>query len=374
MERKILKISIFITIGAIAFLSGYLFMPEKELERQTNQNFAPPNLDRQAGLITERFSNKAEVGSSEIKVPNTLPLSSRKFITFVNQSSDSEKIVAVANNGDIVKIDINNLTEKVIYTGKTSIAEAILSPTGNSVIYSFYDTGNTKKNIYLNLSAKSGKGESFDIPWNLKSAAFSPYGDQTAYLVSSENGGELLISKGVNVVKQALKTRLGAAIVAWPSDFLSIISYNKDGYGDLFVLKENGAFNKTISYQYDLNAKWSPSGDKIIFSAKDNNGSDRLFYQDIKNNGAVVALDININASKCVWTNEEKIICGLKNQSQLKDEFYEISAIDGSKKLILTPSANILIKEMALNRAGDTLFALNNIDGKLYVLNIGEQD
>jgi Tol biopolymer transport system component len=382
MTKKILLSLIFITLSAIAFLSGYLFMPEKELEQQIRQNFAPQNLDGQTGLITERFSNKVEVDPSEIKVPNTLPLSSRKFITFVNQFSDSEKIVAVANNGDIVEINSTNLTEKVVYTGQTSIIEALLSPAGNSVIYSFYDTGNTKKNIYLNFSAKGGKGESVDIPGNLKSAAFSPSGDQIAYLISNEDGGELLISKGVNIIKRAFKTRLGAAIVAWPSDFLSIISYSKDGYGDLFVLKENGAFNKTISYQYDLNARWSPSGEKIIFSAKNDNNSDvdpakagslsanQLFYQDIKNNSTVVALKVNTNASKCAWVNEEKIICGLKNQVQLKDEFYKINLADGSKTLVSTPSINLLVKELALNRSGDILFALNDIDSKLYALKI----
>lgn len=370
MERRILLISIFVTIGAIAFLSGYLFMPKSDLKWQTRLSFVKQNFDGQTGLITARFSNKVEVVSSENKIPNTLPLSSRKFIVFVNPFSDSKKIIAVANNGDIVEIDTTNLTEKVIYTGQTNITEAILSPAGNSVIYSFYDTGNNKKHIYLNFSAKSGKGESIEIKGELKSAAFSPNGDQTAYLTNSEDGGELLISKGVNIVKRALKTRLGAAIIAWPSNFLSIISYDKDGYGDLFVLKEDGALNKTISYQYDLNAKWSPSGEKIIFSAKDKIDSERLFYQNIKNKSAIVALGISTNTSKCVWANEENIICGLKNQGQLKDEFYEINTTDGSKTLILTPSTNLLIKEVALNRPGDTLFVLNEIDDKLYSLKI----
>lgn len=359
-ERKILLISILVTIGAIAFLSGYLLMPEK-------------GLGRQIGLITDRFSNQINTGPLDNKVPETAPLSSRKFISFV--SPGSERIVAADKNGDIVEIDTANFREKIITTlGQKNILEALLSPAGDSVIYSFYDTRNDKKHVYLNLYARDGKEKSADIPGNVKSAAFSPRGDQVVYLVSSGDGGELLVSKGVNIIKRALKTRLGVALVAWPSDFVSIISYNKDGYGDLFVLKDNGALNKIISYQYNLNVKWSLSGEKIIFSVKDDAGFERLFYQDIKNSGAIASLDISADASKCLWVSGDEIICGIRNKVQLKDEFYKISVADGSKKLILTPNANILVKEVVLNRSGDTLFVLNDIDSKLYALNLRKQD
>ncbi|PIR88721.1 MAG: hypothetical protein COU09_00730, partial [Candidatus Harrisonbacteria bacterium CG10_big_fil_rev_8_21_14_0_10_44_23] len=112
MERKFLLTSIFVTLGAIAFLSGYLLMP------QTRQNFANQNLDGQAGFLTDRFSNKVEVGSSEDKIPNTLPLSSRKFTTFIQPFSDSKKIVAITNTGDIIEIDTTNLTEKILYNSQ----------------------------------------------------------------------------------------------------------------------------------------------------------------------------------------------------------------------------------------------------------------
>lgn len=360
MERRILLISILVTIGAIAFLSGYLLMPEK-------------GLNRQIGLVTDRFSNQINTGPSNNKVPGTAPLSSRKFLTFV--SSGFEKIVAVDKNGDIIEIDTVNFREKVLITLKQSnILEALLSPAGNSIIYSFYDTKNDKKHIYLNLSAKSGKNESANIAGNMKSADFSPHGDQAAYLISSEDGGELLIAKGANIIKRALKTRLGAALVAWPSDFISIISYNKDGYGDLFVLKDNGTLNKIISYQYGLNVKWSLSGEKIIFSVKDDTNFEHLFYQNIKNKGSIIDLNTKADASKCLWISEEEIICGIRNKVELKDEFYKISVDDGSKKLILTPNINILIKEMALNRPGNTLFVLNDIDSKLYALKLAELD
>ena len=371
MERKILLISVFITLGAIAFLSGYLFMPNAGLERQTRQNFDQQNLGGQTGLITERFNDKVEAGLSENKVPDIAPLSGRNFIAFVNQFSDSKKIVAVTANGEIIEIDLVNLTEKVVSIGQTTMREAVLSPAGDSLIYSFYDTRNNKKHSYLNFK----KGESSDIAGNLKSAAFSPHGDQAAYLIGNESGGgELLMAKDGKIIKQAFKTRLGAAVINWPSNFISILSYGKDGYGNLFVLKNNGDLNKVLSRQYDLNVKWSPSGERVVFSTKGNSGSAQLFFKDTKNSGAITVLSINTDASKCVWASEERVICGVKNQLQLKDEFYKISVNDGTKILASTPSINLLVKDLALDRSGDILFVLNDIDGKLYALKIKEAE
>lgn len=359
MERKILITSIFITLGAIAFLSGYLLMPEFELNRQT-------------GTFLERFDNKVEVGPGEEKTPNTVPLSSRKFLSFVNPFTDSQKIVAVDKSGNIIEIDLANLAEKVVYSGLTTITETVLSPAGDSVIYSFYDNRNDKKHAYLNFR----KGESTPIAGELKSAAFSPRGDQAAYLVSrrsssgTDGGGELLISKGGNIVKRALKTRLGAAVVSWPSDFLSIVSYDKNGYGDLFVLKENSELNKILSYQYNLSVKWSPLGEKIVFSVKDETNLEQLFYKEVENDKPPVPLGVSTGSSKCVWAGEEEVMCGVKNQAKVRDEFYRVNLTNGTRTLVATPSINLLTKEIALSRSGDTLFVLNDIDNKLYVLKL----
>lgn len=361
MERKFLLVSTFVTIGFAAFLSGYLLMP------QTRQNFANQNLGKQAGLITDRFSDKIEAGSSKNNTPNTLSLSSRKFLTFVQPFSDSKKIVAVANSGDIIEVDLANLTEKVVYTGQISIVEAILSPAGDSVIYSFYNTASEKKWVFGNLKT----GNLTEIEGELKSASFSLDGDQTAYLVNNKSGRELLIAKDRKIIKRAFKTRLDVTAVSWPSEeFLSITSYDKDGYGDLFVLKEDGALNKILSYQYGLSVKWSPSAEKLIFSVKDETNSDNLFYKDIENSSAAVTLDINSDASKCVWPNEEAVICGVKNQAKVRDEFYRINIADGTKTLVATPSINLLVKELTLNRSRNILFVLNDIDSKLYALKL----
>lgn len=381
MERKFLITSIFTTLGAIAFLSGYLLTPGL-LYRSDQYSRKDP--DNQTGSLVERFNSKIEVGSTEDKVLNTVPLSSRKFLSFVNPFTDSQKIVAIDNSGNIVEIDLATLTEKVVYTGQASIIEAVLSPTGDSVVYSYYDSGNNKKHAYLNFR----QGESVPITGDLKSAAFSPRGDQAAYLISrrsssgTDGGGELLISKGGNIVKRALKTRLGAAVVDWPSDFISFISYDKNGSGDLFVLKEDNSLNKVLAYQYGLSVKWSPSGEKLVFSTKNSNNSDidpasheslsanRLFYQDIKNSHTAADLEINTDASKCVWSSEEEIICGVKNQTQVKDEFYKIGLNDKTKALVAIPSTNLLTKELILNHSGDALFVLNDIDNRLYVLQL----
>src|SRR3989344_5170966 len=309
MERKALLASIFITLGTVAFLSGYLLTLGGEP-------------DAQSCSLIQRFNSGNNPGPLEATVPKALPLSSRKFVSFVSLGSGN--IVAIDKNGDIVEIDTDNIREKTLANlGQGGISEALLSP----------------------------------------------HGDQAAYLVNNDSGGELLISKGVNIIKRALKTRLGAAVVAWPrDDFVSVISYNKDGYGDLLILKDTGVLNKILSYQYDLSVEWSPLGERVVFSAKDDTGSELLFYKDVMNNGAAVSLDVNSNASKCAWLNEEEVICGIKNQAQFRDEFYKINTADGSKTSVSTPSINLLTKEITLSRSGGTIYVLNEIDSNLYAL------
>jgi len=367
MERKFLITSIFITLGAIAFLSGYLLMPEGGQEQQAHLTFSSENLDGRTGLLTNRFRNKVEINVPESKAPNTLPLSSREFISFVQPFSDSKKIVAMTIKGEIVEIDMAYLIEKVIPAHQVDIMETVFSPAGNAVIFSFYSTVNDKKWVYHNLKT----GGSSEIAGDLKSAAFSPDGIQAVYLINNEDGGELLVAKDGKIIKRALKTRLGATLVTWPlDDFISIVSYDKSGYGDLFTLKKDGGFNKVLSYQYDLNAKWSPTDEKIIFSAKNDMGPTQLFYKDIKNSGAVTILDANTNVSKCVWVDKENVICGITDKTQIRDEFYKINLTDGSKILIATPDINLLVKELSLSRSGDALFVLNDIDDKLYTLEL----
>lgn len=354
-DRKILIISIFITFGAIAFLSGYLLMPEYDLNWQT-------------GTFLERFNNNGEIKTIKDKTPNVTPLNGRKFVSFVSLFTNSSKLIAVDNGGNIVEIDTAALTEKILVSlNKNGVSEVILSPAGNSAIYSFYESGGGKKHIYANFE----KDSTAEITGELKSADFSPRGDQQVYLINKNGEGELLVAKGVNIIKKIIKTRLDNAIVSWPSeDFVSIISYDKDDYGDLFVLKENGSLAKIVSYQHDLNVRWSPSGERLVFSAKNESSFDSLFYKDIKNNGQNVALGIGTSAQKCVWVNEEEIICGVTNQAQLKDEFYKINLADKSKTLIATPNINLLVKETAISRSGEYLFILNNLDNKLYSLKL----
>lgn len=354
MERKYFTISIFITLVAIAFLGGYLLMPEHKLDQQT-------------GTFLDRFNKEVEIGLTQDRISDVASLSDRRFISFVSPFTDSQKIVATDNSGNIIEINLATLNEKVIYTGLTSIVEALLSLTGDSIIYSLYDSGNNKKYTYLNFK----KNERREISGDLKSVAFSADGDEIVYLINNGEDGEVLISKNGNIVKRVLKTRLGTGVLAWPSDkFISLISYDKDGYGDLFTLEENGSFNKIISYRKDLNVQWSPSAGKIIFSAKNDSGASRLFYKDPKNNDGLTDLGVNTSASKCVWAGEEEVVCGITSQDRFKDEFYKIKVADGSKTLALTPNINLLIKELVLSHSGDTLFVLNEIDNRLYTLKL----
>lgn len=365
-KRKILISVIFLTLGCIAFLSGYLLV------------FMNQGIKGQTGSLIQRFNNNHDKPAINSNNALITPINSRNIITFSGPSL-SGIITAIDEEGNIIEIDTSTLREATISTlNKKELSEVILSPRGDSVFYSFYES-DSKKNLYLKIKTN----ESGEINGEVRSVAFSPDSSQTAYLINEEGESKILIYKETVNIGQKLKTRINAATILWPSeDFISILTYNKNGYGDLFTLKNNSSLNKIISYQYNLAVRWSSSAEKIVFSAKGKDNLDHLFYKNIKNNESFVNLNTETNASKCVWEDEENIICGITDKIQLKDNFYRINIGDGSKELISEPNINLFAKKISLPvrqaglhvgqvglpHSGDRIFVLNSIDNKLYAL------
>lgn len=350
MRKNLLLFSIFIIFGVITFLSGYLFLPDQI---------------GQTGLLVERFNNS----SIDIKntVPNISTVSSRKILSFTGPSL-AKTMRAVDKDGDVIEINTDSLKETVISNlGSSNMSNVLLSNNGSAAIYSYYNSKNEKKYFYANLKAD----ELIEIKDNIKSAAFPPEGDELAYILTRGDGGEneLVLTKETIILKKLLKTRLEVATIIWPAEFLSILTNDKDGYGSLFVLEKDGSLNKLISDQSNLSVKWSPSGKKLVYSTKDENNIDKLFYKNIetnKNKDLTTA-----KATNCIWLDDEiNVICGFLNLSLGKYEFYKINIDDGSKTAVATSDVSLIPKEMSISKSGDYLFILNEIDNLLYSLKL----
>lgn len=354
MERKVLIASILATFGFCSFLLGYFFINQKNAPVQT-------------GSLIDRFNANSEIKKAADNPPRILPVSSRKLVAFVVPPSNSQKIVAADKSGVIVEISIQDLRETVVEKLKSrELASILLAPSGNSIFYSSYDGGG-KNYFYLDLK----EGEPVEMGKNIKSSVFSSYDDQLLYLSGSGEEEALYVLKN-KAVKKILNTRLNNAALSWPSKFISLLSYgeDKDGYGDLLILEGEGRLNKIISYQKDLTVKWSPSAQKLLFSAKDSSNAHRLYHQEFgKDKG--VDLKISADASRCAWlADETSVICGITDDSTFRDKFYKINIADRSINIVAAPSTNLITKEIALDRSGSTIFVLNEIDSKLYSLKI----
>lgn len=356
MERNFLIVSIFITLGAIAFLSGYLFlMPNSSFDKLSASNSGD-----QSSNFLQRFDD--DLTATDKPKQNILPLSSREVISFLSYPNDPAKVLMADKDSNIIEVSLSGLREKVIKTFKPeTISDVIFSPKGESLIYSSRDIYGDKKYHYLNLKS----GDLLKIVGEVKSANFSPDGQQAVYLSSDGDETDLVSLKDGSSPKKLLKTRISEGVVNWPADFVSVKSSDADDYDGLFVLKDGDTLNRVLSDQKNLNIKWSPSGKNLLFS-NENNGSNQLFIKNI-DTGKITDLGFYTEASRCVWLNDETgVICGIKDSSQLKDRIYRINIGDLSKNLIAESNVNLRVGELTINTSGNYLFILNEVDGKLY--------
>jgi hypothetical protein len=224
--------------------------------------------------------------------------------------------------------------------------------------------------------------------------AWSPDSKKIAYLFTDSSGEQNNISianPDGSGWKNIFKTRLDNLVIEWPTKEKISLRLPSSGLaqGILYALNsETGDFYKVISDTYGLNAKWSPKGDKILFSSTSSKGkSPKLNLSDEKGTSFK---DLNLSGivDKCVWGKDDRtIFCALpQDVSQnatwpddyykglviLSDDFYKINLETNQKTKIIgsTDEIGYDAQDLFLSPKEDYLFFINRRDGLLYSLKI----
>lgn len=355
-NKKNILIILSIALSGIIILSALFLWPK------ININNIKEKLNPFKSLFVDKFNTKIEIRSNQNKVLKITLLSAQKFISFAPLYLD--KIIGINERGEIIEINIDTLNEKILYSIEGIVNEAKISPSGSALIYSFFDSKNNKKNIYLNIHNKSQA----EITANIKALSFSPKGDQFVLLTDSDNEGSILLSKDGKNFSRLLKTRMNVFTLDWVSDFISVITYDQFGYGSLLLIKDKDNLIKLLDSVYGLDVRWSKSGESLIFSGRDENDVLNLFYLNQKSE-KIKKIPAQVQASKCIWLSNKEIICGIKNnKNSYKEDFYKININNDEKKLIAVSNTDLIIKSLALNASENSLYILNGIDNKIYII------
>ena len=356
MNQKLLITLTAISLSFTAFLSGYL-ISQKDFNGYSNSN--------SSGNILDKFSDQVPPNSSEalLRGKELSGLSKREALSPAISKEKNSVIYHEKDTGKVFEITLNDMHEKSVSdTSLPNLIKTIWAPSRKEVVSLFYSPkGNRYK--YFNYKTKA----SVDLGTSIKSLTFSPDDSQIAYLGNKNGSMGIFISQpDGSSFKKLMPSRLENAEVYWPQADLLYFKIDVMDGSELYSLSKTGEIKKTLDHRDGLEIKWSKDGSKMLFSQKTDLGIG-LFYKDMSSE-SIISLDVATNASKCDWgIDGETVVCGVPRSSASGDEIYEID-LDGTKKLLSSPTSKINTAELFLSSLDDYVVILNSLDNKLYVL------
>ncbi|MDP2947010.1 MAG: hypothetical protein Q8N88_02760 [Nanoarchaeota archaeon] len=181
-------------------------------------------------------------------------------------------------------------------------------------------------------------------------------------------------------------------IVDWPQGLELFLREKPSGIvqSSLYSLNTNSkSFNSVISSVYGLSIKWSPKGDKMLYSKTSSTGESIGIYIANRSGTNEKSANVSTLTEKCVWSQDIRYIyCAVpKNINDAKllpddfykgtfigdDEFYKINTETGEKTNVLadeTMNETYDATDLFLSPSEDYLMFINKGDGLLYSIKL----
>jgi hypothetical protein len=145
-----------------------------------------------------------------------------------------------------------------------------------------------------------------------------------------------------------------------------------------------------LSEVYGMAVKWSPQGDKFVYTKTNKKGKNLYLYVSLKDGSAEANLNISTFVDKCVWSQDNRtIFCAIPKNiggtEILPDDFYKgvFQSNDDFWKINLeTAEITLLVEpwekgeeiydaiDLFLSPLEDYLFFVNKKDGLLYSIEL----
>lgn len=395
--KKLFIISIILFALVAGSLLVYNLFFQKPATNSANQSPLPSTpADKGSFDLPNEQNNSGQenqAGSSENNSTAQLrlkPISQEKVLAPTIGSDGKTVKYYTISNSNVYESDFNggNL-KKISSTVLNRLTKIIWSPDKEKVIGILSENGYLKKYFY-----NYTNGQSSIFNEKIGYIAWSPDSKKVAYQFtdpSSEQSNISLSNPDGSNYKNIFKTRLDNLIVEWPSRNKISLRQPASGLsqGILYAISvDTGDFNKILSDLFGLNAKWSPSADKILYSSTNNNGKNpKLFLAD-ETGANSKDLKIAGIADKCAWGKDGKtIFCAIPQKISsnaiwpddyykglviLSDDFYKIN-LETNEQIKIAGSSDQIgydAQELFLSPKEDYLFFVNRKDGRLYSLKI----
>lgn len=351
------------------------------------------NLFFKAPATPEEIVSEEGIAIEEKKKPaaaQKVAAISSEAVVSPSLSPDGSKIrYYLKSNGNVLESDFNGGSiVKVSSAVLKNLLKVIWSPARDKVISVSEENGTMKKYFY-----DYNTGRASALPDGMKYIVWSKDGKQIAYNYVSGMVGNISVSNpdgsGWKVLQNA---RIPDLVMHWYQKDKIAFASAPSGLAASTMLSADlakpGELVALFTDVYGFIANWSPSGNKLIYSATDSDGKNlNLYFKDIitqkANNFGLATL-----AEKCGWSIDDKTIyCAIpddiparfvlpddyyKGYFSVNDKLAKINTDTGEVLEILPPAAGTFVSagyditNIILSPSEDYLFFVNRKDGLLY--------
>ncbi|MBP9771406.1 MAG: hypothetical protein KBD16_00560 [Candidatus Pacebacteria bacterium] len=222
-------------------------------------------------------------------------------------------------------------TKRLTNTTIPRIQEALFGVNGSAVALRYLADDNETIETYLaplstDLYASSTELVGSFLQQNIPSLAWSPTGAELSYVTITNTGatGRIANANGTNA-RVIFSSPLTEWNIAWKTPDALLFTTNPSHYapGTIARVTPTGGKTHLLSGTRGLTALANPSGSRIVYSFSDGSAT-KLFVYDAGSREST-ALALTTLPEKCVWANDDNIICAIPNTlyEKLPDAWYQ---------------------------------------------------
>lgn len=390
--KKILIVLVIVLILALIALLVYNFFFKKPAEEEEEPGVGElPEGEEGEVIPGEEEGERVIIPEPELKIK---PISQEKVLA-PTLSADKTKVIYYAQrNGNVWQSAFDGTS--LIKTSSVVLADLvdiIWSPDKTKVISIYQDTlGTITKFSY---DYETNKVSPLNI--YVQEIDWSPSSDKILfqYTKEAEDNNHLGISNPDNTEWQNVyEPKMKDTNLNWLGTETEIAFYEKPSgvvTSSLFLFNlVTEESTKVLSEIYGLAVKWSPQGDKFIFTKTNEEGKNLYLRVALKDGSAEANINVSTFVDKCVWSQDNRtVFCAIpKNISgteTLPDDYYKGNFISDDEfwKINLETAENTSLIEpwertaetydaidLFLSPLEDYLFFVNKKDGLLYSIEL----